>query len=140
MDAIKEEVSTNVYIGGGVNMGKEEFAEREDFLDVLRTYLDRKNNKKPEAGEYNVKRPDLETHLPDINFDKMQSRAQYYDEDFDDEVDKEGDVLYLDPRQPEKKIPGVGFGKLEGRGEDFTEFEEEKDEMILNPNPDFVKK
>lgn len=54
----------------------------------------------------------------------MQSRAQYYDEDFDDDNDKEGDVLYLDPRPIEKHIPGFEISKLEGRGQDNTEFEE----------------
>ena len=138
LDAIKEEVATNVYFGGAASMTKDEFSDREDFLEVLRTYLDRKNNKKPEAGQYDAKRP--EKHLADIDFDKMQSRAQYYDEDFDDELDKEGDVLYLDPRQPEKHVPGFELSKQEGRGEDNTEFEEQKEEMILNPNPDAVKK
>ena len=50
-------------------MTKEEFAERENFLEVLRTYLDRRNNKKPEAGQYDAKRP--EKHIADIDFDKM---------------------------------------------------------------------
>ena len=27
-----------------------------------------------------------------------------------------------------------------GRGGEFDEFEEKKDEMVLNPNPDYVKK
>jgi len=49
-------------------------------------------------------------------------------------------VLYLDPEAPQKHIPGVDFKKQYGRGEDNAEFEEEKDEMILNPNHDVVKK
>ena len=138
LDAIKESVAQNVFIGGAEAITREAFKEQEDFLEVLHTYLDRRNHKKPEAGQYDVKLP--EKHLADVDFTKMQSRAQYYDEDFDDELDKEGDVLYLDPEAPQKHIPGVDFKKQYGRGEDNAEFEEEKDEMILNPNHDVVKK
>lgn len=134
LDAVKEEVANNVFIAGGMN--KEDFEEREDFLEVLRTYIDRKNNKKPEAGQYDVKRP--EKHVPEVDFQKMQSRVPY--EDSDEDVDKEGDVLYLDPRQPEKHVPGIEFSKLEGRGEDNTEFEEAKEELLISPKIDAVKK
>jgi len=37
-------------------------------------------------------------------------------------------------------VPGPDFEKQFGRGEDFTEFEEEKDEIIIDPNLDFVRK
>ena len=49
-------------------------------------------------------------------------------------------MLYLDPKEQEKHIPGIDFAKHFGRGEDNTEFEEHKDEIVLNPNPDFGKK
>lgn len=49
-------------------------------------------------------------------------------------------MLYLDPRQPEKHVPGIEFAKLEGRGEDNTEFEEAKEELLISPKIDAVKK
>jgi len=98
LDAVREQVSTNVYLGGGVDMTREEWEDKDNFLKLLKIYLDKTKNKKPEIGQYDVKLP--EKHLPDIDFDKMQSRAQYYDEDFDADQDKEGDVLILNPHEP----------------------------------------
>lgn len=69
LDAVREQVATNVYLGGAKNLTQEEFQEKEEFLDVLHAYLDRKNNKKPEPGTYNARLP--EKHLPDIDFDKV---------------------------------------------------------------------
>lgn len=85
-------------------MTKEEFEEKESFLDLLHAYLARINHKRPAVGQYDA-RP-IEKHLPEIDFDKMQSRAQYYDEDFEAERDKEGDVLILDPHRPQEHVPG----------------------------------
>lgn len=70
----------------------------------------------------------------------MQSRAQYYDEDLFDDMDKEGDVLILDPTLPKEHVPGFAMGKQFSRGEDFTEFIEQGDELLLDPNVDAVKK
>ena len=83
-----------------------------------------------------------EKHIPEIAFDKMQSREQFYDEDLMDDQDREGDVLILDPRRPWEieKPKGIDIGKMAGRGDDFTEFEEAKEEIILFPNKDYVKK
>ena len=50
LDAIKDQVSTNVYLGGAKDLTKEEYEEKEDFLNLLHTYLDRINNKKPSIG------------------------------------------------------------------------------------------
>ena len=138
LDAIKEQVATNVYIGGGKDMTQEEVEEREEFLAVLRAYLDRRSNRRPDPGAYDAEKP--EKHVAEVNFDKMQSRAQYYDEDFDNDLDKEGDVLILDPREPQEKVPGFDMGKQAGRGDDFAELEEQKDELVLNPRLEAVKK
>ena len=91
-------------------------------------YLGRKSRKQPEVGQYDIQFP--EKHLPDIDFDKMQSRAQYYDEDFEDDRDKEGDVLYLDPKPLPDHIPGFEFGEPPLPKDLF----DEKEQMtILNP-------
>ena len=123
-------------------MTREEFEEKEQFMNLLHTYLQRVNNKKPEIGQYDVQLP--EKHIPEIAFDKMQSREQFYDEDLLDDQDREGDVLILDPRRPweieKDKLKGIDMAKLAGRGDDFTEFEEVKDEIVLFPNKDYVKK
>jgi hypothetical protein len=67
----------------------------------------------------------------------MVSRDKYFE---DDDDDFEGDVLILDPRQIEAHKAEVDFGKQVGRGDDFAEFEEQSDEIILNPNLDVIKK
>jgi len=90
----------------------------------------------PEAGEYEPTKP--EKHLPDIDFDKYQSRSKFYEDDLD-ELDQEGDVLILDPRFPEEHKPNIDFSKAFGRGEDFDDLVEKKDEMILAPNYDAIR-
>ena len=94
LDAVREQLTQNVHLAGG--LGKDEFAERQEYLDVLTTYLARRS-RIPEAGEYEPTKP--EKHLPDIDFDKMQSRSKFYEDDLE-EADIEGDILILDPRQP----------------------------------------
>jgi hypothetical protein len=71
LDVVREQVATNVYLGGA-DLTREQWEDKNNFLNLLQTYLSRKN-RKPEIGEYDVKLP--EKHLQDINFDKMQSRA-----------------------------------------------------------------
>jgi hypothetical protein len=61
LDAIKEQVSNNIYIGGAKDMTQEQFLENEDFLNVLRAYIDRTKNKKPGVGKYDPK--PIEDHL-----------------------------------------------------------------------------
>lgn len=118
--------------GGGQT--QEQFEEKEDMLNALKEFLARKV-KIPAVGQYDAKKP--EPHLPDIDFDKMMSRAMYFDEE---DEDIEGDCLILDPRQIEDHKPVVDFGKMVGRGDDYAEFEEKDDEIVLNPNPDYIKK
>lgn len=69
LDAVKESVATNVYLGGAKNLTREQFEEKEEFLDVLHAYLERKNNKRPEPATYNAQKP--EPHLAGIDFDKL---------------------------------------------------------------------
>lgn len=140
LDAVRAQVSQNVFIGGGNQMDREAFLEHEDFLKLLDAYLDKvqERNKKPEVGQYDA-RP-LEKHIAEIDFAKMQSREEFYDEDLFDEADREGDVLILDPRQIKDHVPGFDMGKLFGRGEDFSEFVDKADELVLLPNKDAVKK
>lgn len=103
----------------------------------MHLYLDRVNNKKPEPGQYDVQLP--EKHMRDIDFDKMQSRADWADDDKDDK-DLEGDVLILDPTQPPDHVPGPDFAKQFGRGEDFVDSDGEKDEIIIDPKLDLIRK
>jgi hypothetical protein len=134
LDAVREQVANNVYLGGGP-ITQEKFIEKEEMLDALKEYL-RRRTKVPEVGQYDVSLP--EKHLPDIDFDKMVWRDKYLGDDSDEDI--EGDVLILDPRQVEGHKAEIDFSKQVGRGEDFTEFDEPGDEIILNPNLDAVRK
>ena len=134
LDAVREQVAKNVFIAGG-GATQEQFEEKEEMLNALKEYLRRKV-KQPEVGQYDAKKP--EKHLADIDFDKQIYRTKFEDED--DEADIEGDCLILDPRQIEGHKPEFDFGKMVGRGDDFADLEEQDDEIILNPNPDVVRK
>lgn len=72
LNAVKEQISTNIYLGGGKDLDKDKFQEHEDFLNILHTYLEKVNNKKPEVGQYEPVKP--EKHVADIKFEKMVSR------------------------------------------------------------------
>lgn len=96
LDAIRETLAKDMYIGGSKFLDDpEKFAQHKDLIEAITMLREYQNNRKPDPGKYDPEKP--KPHLPDIDFDKMQSRAQYYDIS-DDEDDKEGDVLILDPR------------------------------------------
>ena len=50
IDLLLIQVAQNIYIGGAKDMDREKYKEHEEFLDILNTYLDKLNNKKPEVG------------------------------------------------------------------------------------------
>lgn len=137
LDGVREQVARDIYIGGAEKLTREAFQDHEDFLKLLQLYIDRVNNKKPEPGQYNVKLP--EKHLRDIDFDKMQSREAWLDEDLD-EKDIEGDVLVLDPTLPPEHVPGPDFAKQVGRPEELIDSDGEPDEIIIDPKLDLVRK
>lgn len=76
-----------------------------------------------------------------VDFDKMQSREAWLDEDLDDK-DIEGDVLILDPTQPPEHIPGPDFAKQlsRGLGEEVIDSDNEPDELIIDPKLDLIRK
>ena len=139
LDAVREQVATNVYLGGRKDLTKDEYREREDFLKVLHTLLEWRNNKKPEAGTYHPEHPDK--HVPGTDFDKVEGRDKYFDQDLEDDMDKEGDVLVLDPRQVPDHVPRIEFSKQVGRGGYWSDEDREPDhdELLLEPNADFTK-
>lgn len=57
----------------------------------------------------------LQPHLPNIDFQKMEGRAVLEHDPHDDP--KEGDRLVLSPKKVEKHIANVIFDKQEGRPE-----------------------
>ena len=105
-----------MYIGGSkFTNDPEKIKEHEELLAAISKWIECRSNRRPEAGEYDPFRP--EKHQPTVDFDKMQARADYF-EDSDGEPG-EGDVLILDPQLPEDHKPAVDFGKMVGRGDDF---------------------
>lgn len=137
LDAIKSQVADNVFFGAK-DQTREEFIEREKFLEIINAYINVTNNKKPEVGQYEPQ--PVEKHIAQVDFEKMEGRDKYVDEDFLEDLDREGDVLVLDPHSIPDHLPGFEMAKQYGRGEDFSEFIEPKDELIIEPNKDFVKK
>jgi len=56
----------------------------------------------------------METKI-EVDFSKARGREDFMDSEFQNERDKEGDVLILSPKKPEKKLPDIIFDKQIGR-------------------------
>ena len=57
-------------------------------------------------------------------------------------MDKDGDVLILDPEKPGKRLPDIIFDKQIGRKEEFKAEDDiaGKEELILEPNIDVIRR
>ena len=57
-------------------------------------------------------------------------------------MDKDGDVLILDPQRPGKRLPDIIFDKQIGRKEEMKVDDDiaGKDELILEPNIDVIRR
>lgn len=139
LDAVREQIAKDLYIGGSkLRDDQEKVKEHQELMEAIGAWIERRNNRRPEPGQYDTRKP--EKHLPDIDFAKMQSREEYYDLS-DEENDHEGDVLILDPRQTKDHLPGFDLAKMVGRGDDYEgDSDHAADEIIILPKPDFIKK
>ena len=77
-----------------------------------------------------------------MDFSKAPARWDPTKEEFEKEMDKDGDVLILDPLKPGKRLPEIIFDKQLGRKEDFKAEDDiaGKEELILEPNIDAIRK
>lgn len=50
LDAVKEQLAQNVFIAGGKDI--DTYKEHEEFINILNTYINKVNNKRPEVGQY----------------------------------------------------------------------------------------
>lgn len=96
-------------------------------MDAIHTWIKCRTEKRPEIGQYDPERP--EKNVPTVDFDKMQARAEYFEDE--DAEPGEGDVLILDPHLPQDHKPAVDFGKMAGRGDDFQLSDDELDEIVI---------
>jgi len=103
-------------------------------LQLLEEHLKRKD-RRPEHGDYeNPFGPEKEVKVP--IFDTQSGR-----QDFDDdrlELEQEGDILILDPAKLGKRLPQIDFKKMIGR-EELQKIDEEKEELILEPDINVIK-
>jgi hypothetical protein len=138
LNAVKEEITKNVSMTGG--MSKEKWEEHEQFMNLLSEHI-RRLDRAPEAGEYDPHQ--IETKL-EVDFSKAQPRFPEVDLDELVDMDKEGDVLILDPEKPQKRLPQVNFDKQIGRtdNEKYVDADNELEEVIITDpiNLDMVKK
>jgi hypothetical protein len=124
LDAVRAELAQDVFLAG--RLEPKEFKERQEFKKMLEEHIQRTQNRKPEAGDYDAQ--PVQENIPGPLFDKMQERFQAV-KNYDDDL--EGDVLILDPEKLGKRLPGVQFDKMLGRNELAPVNEE--DELILDP-------
>lgn len=110
MDAIREEITNNVYIGGSKKLDDpEKLKEHQELLSAIEQWIEYRNNRRPEPGQYDPQRP--EKHVPTVDFEKYQYRDEAFPDDDEDMNPAEGDVLILDPQLPKKYEPNFDFGK-----------------------------
>lgn len=83
LDAVRENLATNVYLGGAKDLTREQYQEKEEVLDVLNQWIARKRDKRPEVGQYDPERP--EKHVAEFDFGKVQGRERLGEEDLLDE-------------------------------------------------------
>ncbi len=133
LDAVRAELAQNVFMSGRMNAT--EFKEHSEFLHLLEEHLKRKD-RRPEHGDYEKPfGPEKEVKVP--IFDNQSGRNDFEDDRF--EIEQEGDVLILDPAKLGKRLPQIDFKKMTGR-EDLQKIDEEKEELILEPDIDVIKK
>ena len=78
LDAVREQIAKDIHMGGSKFIdNQEKFKEHEDLLQAISAWIEYRNNRRPDPGKYDARKP--EKHLPNIDFAKMQSREDYYD-------------------------------------------------------------
>lgn len=136
LDAVREEIAKDIFLAG--NLSKGEFKEREEFIDLL---LEHKNRqvKIPPVGAYDPTSP--KTQL-EHDFSKAQGRfAEAVEDIIGLDVDKEGDVLVLSPKKPEKHFPDIKFDKQLGRRDNEHGLDlDVNEELIIEPNLDAIRR
>ena len=133
LDAVRAELAQNIYMGAK-NETREEFAEREEFQRLLEEHIKRKQERRPEHGDY--AKPYAEYEAPGANVEIAKMVGREAPRDIDDEDDQEGDVLVLDPEKLQKHLPDIKFEKQLGRQEtrDVDEQDEQEgDVLVLEP-------
>lgn len=139
LDVIREELTNNVYLGGSKKLDNpEKLKEHQELLAAIEQWIDYRNNRKPEPGQYDATKP--EKHVPTFDFDKYQARDEAFPDDDDDMEPGEGDVLILDPQLPKKHEPNFDFSKYQGRPDEFHDSDEELEQLIINPKDDITRK
>mmetsp|Transcript_1685 Transcript_1685/g.2334 ORF Transcript_1685/g.2334 Transcript_1685/m.2334 type:complete len:405 (+) Transcript_1685:613-1827(+) len=132
LDAVRAELAQNIYMGAK-DETREEFAEREEFQRLLEEHIKRKQERRPEHGDY--AKPYKENEVPGVNVDFSKQVGREEPRDIDDEDDKEGDVLVLDPEKLQKHLPDIKFEKMMGR--EVRELDEQDDRegdvLVLEP-------
>ena len=99
----------------------------------------KRQDKIPAVGTYDPQSPKTQI---EIDFSKAPARWDPIKEEWEREMDKDGDVLILDPQRPGKRLPDIIFDKQIGRKEEMKVDDDiaGKDELILEPNIDVIRR
>jgi hypothetical protein len=97
----------------------------------------KRSDKVPAVGTYNPQSPKTQI---DIDFSKAPPRIDEAKEAYEREQEKEGDVLLLDPNKPGKRLPDIKFEKQIGRPEEYKLDDDHREELIIEPNIEVVRK
>lgn len=130
LDVVREEVAKDISFAR--NLSLEEFRGKEEFFNMLVEH-NRRQEKRPPVGLYSPRDP-FDKPI-EVDFSKARGR---FEADLGLDEDREGDVLVLSPRRPEKKLADIIFDKQTWRPELKTD--EMQDELILEPNLEVVRK
>ena len=137
LDAVRAELAQNIYIGAK-DETREEFAEREEFQALLEAHIKRKQERRPEHGDYAKPYTENEIEGAYVDFSKQAGREET--RDTDDTDDQEGDVLILDPEKLQKHLPDIKFEKQLGRPEKEIDELDDKEGDVLDLEPEKLAK
>lgn len=138
LDVVREEVGKEIAFAR--NLSRDEFKDQEEFFNLLVEH-NKRQEKRPVVGQYDPKSQDTQI---EVDFSKAQGRGKdEMQEDLERNMDKEGDVLILDPEKPKKRLPDIIFDRYTGRTTNDEGLQDEflqKEELIIEPNIDYIKK
>ena len=112
--------------------------QKKDEHKTLKDAFELKHNQEANMATYNPQEKDTKIAY---EFGKREDRFKFVDEDFEEDFEKEGDVIMLNPEKPKKRLAGFDMEKMIGRGDDMRLLDEDvDDDLILDDNQDLVKK
>ncbi|TNV82854.1 hypothetical protein FGO68_gene7211 [Halteria grandinella] len=137
MNAIREEIAKEITFAR--NLTPQEFLQKEEFFHLLQEH-NRRLEKQPGVGQYE---PNDLYKPQEVDFSKARDRfPNELKLEMERDMDKDGDVLILSPKRPERHMQDIKFERQTGREVKEEVYDEmiNGERLILEPNIDAIRK